>query len=47
MKKPMQASKDRPTMTVSLTVPVDVLDDLEIVSQAKKMSNVVHCPESF
>jgi len=36
----MQASKDRPTVTVSLTVPVDVLDDLETVAQVKEMSSV-------
>ena len=40
MKKPMHISKDRQTTTISLKVPVDVLDDLETVSQAKEMSNV-------
>ena len=40
MKKPMHISKDRPTTTISLKVPVDVLDDLDTVSQAKEMSNV-------
>lgn len=36
----MHISKDRPTTTISLKIPVDVLDDLETVSQAKEMSNV-------
>ncbi len=40
MKKLMHVSKDRPTMTVSLKMPVDVMDDLKAVSQAKEMSSV-------
>jgi len=40
MKKLMHVSKDRPTTTVSLKMPVDVMDDLQDVLQEKEMSSV-------
>ncbi len=40
MKKSMHISKDRPMTTISLTLPVDVMDDLQDISEAKAMSSV-------
>ncbi len=39
MKKPMQFTNDRPTTTITLKMPVDVLHDFENIAQAKAMSN--------
>lgn len=39
MKKQMRLTKDRPTTTVSLKMPVDVIDDLQRVAQTKDMSS--------
>ncbi len=36
----MLLTKDRPTTVISLKIPVDVVDDLEKVSQTKDMSSV-------
>ncbi len=38
MKKNMVLTKDRPTTTVTLKIPVDVLDDLKMIVQEKEMS---------
>jgi len=39
MKKKMLLSEDRPAITISLTMPADVINDLERVSQAKGMTD--------
>ena len=40
MKKSMHISKDRSTTTNSLKLPVDVIDDLQNISQEKEISSM-------
>jgi hypothetical protein len=40
MKKKLLLSKERPTTTLSINVPVDVLEDLQQVAQDKDISSV-------
>lgn len=39
MKKKMLLTKDRPTTTITLKIPVDVMQDLEKAAEEKEMSN--------
>jgi hypothetical protein len=39
MKKPMRFTHDRPATAITLTMPADVLEDLETIAREKDMEN--------